>query len=229
MQPSDNHNIAGPLRLNTIAALASDIEKRFAILSYTKSFDKEATLVILFDENGSYIGHYSFSSVQFYEDYVTKDVMLQNMLGQSMRAANSPPSMPNIGLLSTDSGCNYNISSAEHKWREPEEAQTEYCERSEDGWFGNVVVPHMALIESLAGVLSPTEAMFVLMHALSSDTRVIYVMTVGFFDNLQHDFDGFAAFEGEENDVEHGQWLMGLKQALRQKLLQVSYAMEMDD
>lgn len=54
-------------------------------------------------------------------------------------------------------------------------------------------------------------------------------MTVGFFDNLQHDFDGFAAFEGEENDVEHGQWLMGLKQALRQKLLQVSYAMEMDD
>ena len=38
MHPSNNGNIAGPLRLNSIAALASDIEKRFAILSYTKSF-----------------------------------------------------------------------------------------------------------------------------------------------------------------------------------------------
>jgi len=67
--------IAGPLRLYHIKEKALEIEKRFAIMKYTKSYDKEDSLVVLFDDKGAYIGYYRFSSEQFYEDYVTRDVI----------------------------------------------------------------------------------------------------------------------------------------------------------
>ena len=214
--PSDD-NIAGPLRINTIAALASDIEKRFAILHYAKSFDKEATLVILFDENGSYTGHYSFSCIQFYEDYATKDIMWSGAHFGGRRVINSSgernTSMPNIRLVSTDSG-RWHDATGESMWREPNIAQTNYD--WSDGWIGSVLDPHMTLIESLAGVLSPTEAMFVLMHALSSDTRAIYVMTVSFFDQLASNFDWSWSGSGADERL----------QALRQKLSHVYGIME---
>ena len=45
-----------------------------------------------------------------------------------------------------------------------QKAQTDY--EWEIGWVGNVLSPHMTLIDSFMGTLSPTEAMFILMHAL---------------------------------------------------------------
>ena len=165
--------IPGPLRLQAIADRASDIEKRFAILSYKKSYDKEESLVVFFDGNGAFIGQYVFSCNQFYEDYNTKHGV-DNM------------STPKI-KLNYSGGGDWRGPLNDRKLRTPLEAQTEYY--WQEGWCGDLLDPHIALIDSFAGLLSPTEAMFVLMHALCSDTRVIYVMTVSFFYYLNSDFD----------------------------------------
>jgi hypothetical protein len=176
--------IPGPLRLQTIADRASDIEKRFSIISYKKSYDKEESLVVLFDQNGEFLTHYRFGTDQFYEDYNTKHGV-DNM------------NMPNIRL-------HYCYNS---KWMKPMRAETEYA--WQEGWCGYLLDPSIALIDSFAGLLSPTEAMFVLMHALCSDTRVIYVMTVSFFYCLNSDFD-----------MDDDEWL----REFRQKLSQFSYS-----
>jgi len=65
----------GPLRLYHIKEHAAEIEKRFAIMKYKKSYDKVDSFVVMFDEKGAYIGYYTFVSEQFYEDYVTRDVI----------------------------------------------------------------------------------------------------------------------------------------------------------
>ena len=44
-------------------------------MKYTKSYDTEDSLVVLFDEKGAYIGHYTFGSEQFYEDYAAGSIM----------------------------------------------------------------------------------------------------------------------------------------------------------
>lgn len=80
--------------------------------------------------------------------------------------------------------------------------------------------PHATLFSSFLGLLSPVEALFVLMHTLSSDTRVIYVMTICFFDFFDDDFDGMNGFFDEEDS--YYQWAM----ELREKLSQVSYTLE---
>ena len=41
----------------------------------TQSYDKEESLVVLFDERGEYISQYTFDSEMFYEDYATKNIM----------------------------------------------------------------------------------------------------------------------------------------------------------
>ena len=65
-------NVAGPLRLYHIKEQAANIQKRFAIMSYEKTYDTEQSFVVLFDEKGGYIGYYTFSSIMFYEDYSNK-------------------------------------------------------------------------------------------------------------------------------------------------------------
>lgn len=95
-------------------------------------------------------------------------------------------SMPKIALISTRWGGN-----PSSKWRAAEKARTKYSRKMGVGWVGDVLEPHASLIESFAGILSPTEAMAVLMHALSSDTLVIFVMVMalGFFKNLLQAFE----------------------------------------
>lgn len=82
--------------------------------------------------------------------------------------------------------------------------------------------PHVTLFSSFVGILSPVEALFVLMHALSSDTRVIYVITICFFDkfdeDLQYSFDNF--------DPDSGDSIYQRAVELREKLSQVSYTLE---
>ncbi|KAL7551582.1 hypothetical protein ACHAWF_015336 [Thalassiosira exigua] len=225
--PAFENAIPGPLRLDVIADRASDIEKRFAVLKYQKSYDEECSLVALFDENGAFIEMYEFASQQFYEDYATKIVMTGE--GRSFTT------MPSIELRSSSGSCPENAfgtlgrclgrqlgeDELQWKWRDLVPAQTDYL--WQEGWVGNVLLPHINLIDSFAGLLSPTEAMFVLMHALSSDTRGIQVMTLSFFDHLLHDFDNM------EDDEDYNFWVDDEPISrrvieFRQKLLQFSYA-----
>jgi len=69
-------------------------------------------------------------------------------------------------------------------------------------------------------VLSPVEALFVLMHALSSDTRVIYIITISFFDSFDYDF--------ELNDFDEEDSYYQRAVELREKLAQVSYTLTDD-
>ena len=55
-------SVVGPLRLYHIKEHAAEIEKRFAIMKYKKSYDTEDSLVVLFDEKGAFIGYYQFMS-----------------------------------------------------------------------------------------------------------------------------------------------------------------------
>ncbi|KAL9189342.1 hypothetical protein ACHAXT_011832 [Thalassiosira profunda] len=220
--------IPGPLRLDVIADNASDIEKRFVVLRYQKDYDTEMSVVALFDENGAYVGNYGFGSEQFYEDYATKDVMTGGGRCFNSRGG-SNTSMPDF-VLSSSTGSSptrtldllSNGVNNDMKWRTPLRAQTEYY--WQEGWLGNVLFPHVALIDTFAGTLSPTEAMFVLMHALSSDTRSIYVMTVSFWDSLYYDFCYFSeeGYWEEDEEEEESRWKASIEE-LKQKLLQISY------
>jgi len=122
---------AGPLRLYHIKEHAAEIEKRFAIMKYKKSYDKEDSFVVMFDEKGAYIGYYTFVSEQFYEDYVTRDVISGgDHLGTRSRVFNSKgginTSMPEVTLFYTD----------EDKWADLRLAQTDYMWN--EGWRGLV-------------------------------------------------------------------------------------------
>lgn len=81
--------------------------------------------------------------------------------------------------------------------------------------------PHITLFSSFVGI-SPVEALFVLIHALSSDTRVIYVSTVSLFDNfdrhLQWSLENFINTIGYEQ-----------LESLHENLSQVSYTLEDDE
>ena len=129
--------IAGPLRLYHIKEHAAEIEKRFAILKYTKSYDMECSVVIVFNEKGEYISQYTFASEMFYEDYATKNIMQGgDHLGRRVfnRAGGSNTSMPRMTLLSTDVGWNSRDSPENRKWRRPGHVQTEYA--WQEGWMG---------------------------------------------------------------------------------------------
>jgi len=209
---------AGPLRLYHIKEKASEIQKRFAILRYSKTYDMEQSLVILFDEKGAYIGHYKFESEQFYEDYATKNIMQggnefglgRNRVFNARGGSNT--SMPEMGMCYTDNNW---------KWKMDFHAQTDY--NWQEGWLGSFVDPHTLLIDSFVGNLSPVEAMFVLMHALSSDTRVIYVVVVSFFDNFDLDFDMILLEDNENDDDENDEAALI---DFRQKLSSVSYTLD---
>ena len=77
----------------------------------------------------------------------------------------------------------------------------------------------MTLFSSFAGILSPVEALFVLMHTLSSDTRVIYVMTISFFDYFYRDLWLFT-HDINDDDSDYQRAV-----ELREKLSRVSYTL----
>ena len=102
------------------------------------------------------------------------------------------------------------------KWRKAYTADTEYDWN--DGWVGTFLDVHSFLFESFIEVLSPTEAMFVLMHALSSDTRVIYAVVVSlFFAFTDGELDG-----GQEGTDQGQHYALDLIERLRR----VSYTLE---
>ena len=75
-------------------------------------------------------------------------------------------------------------------------------------WQGDFLSPHYALLESFAGMLSPDEGMFVLMHALSSDARATYAYTQQFVEEA-NSLDTFSEdgyfFNGCDLDI-LGEW-----------------------
>ena len=230
-------SLAGPLRMYHIKEHSAEIEKK-----YTKSYDAEESLVVIFDEKGTFIGFYKFVSLQFYEDYATRDVMTGGDHLGGTRVFNSRgarnTSMPNMALFYTND---------EDKWTGVYQAQTEY--EWDEGWLGSfngksyiylscsekwthdmhkILLMYLIKLSPIPrstcyilGVLSPTEALFVLMHALSSDTRVIYVMIISFFDSFEHNF------ELDDFDEEDSYYQQAVE--LREKLSQVSYTLEDDE
>ena len=62
--------------------------------------------------------------------------------------------------------------------------------------MGDIAFENKDVILSTLDIISPTETMFILMHALSSDTRSIFVLTKATFDYLDRDF---RSWEGEED------------------------------
>ena len=123
-------SLAGPLRLYHIKEHAAEIEKRFAIMKYKKSYDKEDSLVVMFDERGAYIGYYQFTSEAFYEDYVTRDVISGgDHTGRGRvfnRLGGTNTSMPEMTLFYTDE---------DYKWAGVGQAQTDYMWN--EGWSGS--------------------------------------------------------------------------------------------
>jgi hypothetical protein len=200
-------NPAGPLRLQVIAEMGSDIAQRFVLLDYIKCYDYERSTVALFDKRGAFVALYKFESVQFYEDYVTK----QQMTG-GHRAFNawggSNCSMPSFDLSTSGSFPDPDHDATFNKWS-LHDAQTEYW--WQEGWMGDVAAPHCSLIESFAGCLSPTEALFVLMHALSSDTRGIFVCTVEMFDGFVSDVSEVWGHESSRYIQQLHEWRDNLK------------------
>ena len=108
--------------------------RRFAILKYTKSYDKEESLVVLFDERGEYISQYTFDSEMFYEDYATKNIMTgEDHLGRrDLTEYGINMSLPKMNLFGTD--VVWNGRPENRKWRRPEQAQTDYTHVL--GWEG---------------------------------------------------------------------------------------------
>jgi hypothetical protein len=209
-------NLAGPLRLDVIAEMGNAIAQRFVTLACSKCYDHERSTVALFDKKEAFVALYVFQSAHFYEDYVTKEQMSGNDGRRVFNARGGcNRSMPEFHLstsgwfppewhggdsdddddddkdddddddsLNGETVPDHTTIFNEWKWRFWQ-AQMDY--EWQEGWMGDVSAPHYSLIESFAGCLSPTEALFVMMHALSSDTRGIFVCTVAMFDGLASD------------------------------------------
>ena len=64
------------------------------------------------------------------------------------------------------------------------------------------------------------------MHALSSDTRLIYVLTVSLFDNFEQDFDMALETYDSEDEFDEPDGLQRKALDLRERLRQVSYTLE---
>ena len=173
--------LAGPLRLDVLSHNAQRLSQQFVVLNYEKTYDSEKSEVCIVDSRGNFVSYYDFSSDQFYEDYVTKDVKQEN----GTRAFN------------TSFGKKVFMSPMRMRVRTASQAQPlvgrgiqmEYWERG--GWMGDIAFENKDVILSTLDIISPTETMFILMHALSSDTRGIYVLTVSTFDCLRSDFHMF--------------------------------------
>jgi len=71
--------------------------------------------------------------------------------------------------------------------------------------------------------------MFVLMHALSSDTRLIYVTTISLFDNFDQDFDmSLETYDSEDSDDEPDGFQRKTLD-LRERLRPISYTLTDDE
>jgi hypothetical protein len=175
-------NLAGPLRLGSIQQLADTIRERVVLLRYEKTHDRESSCVALFDGDGAFVAYYELHSEQFYETYVNKDVL---------RADTSDPSI----WMQTTAGFRHSVNQTDDCW-EMEDPGLEWL--WQEGFWGDVTFSNYALYSLFHGLLSPTEAAMVLTHALSSDTRVIYMYTLAVFENMNNNFQDVPVWMYED-------------------------------
>lgn len=199
-----NDTIPGPLRLDVIAKHASDIEKRFAIIKYRRAYHGEECFLAFFDENGVYCGCYELCC-QYFRDNIpstkhsTPDVMIWASMGAGVKTVCDLEEMKWKG--------------DRHGWIDGEESYEKHP--------GSLTFPHFPLMKCFAGLLSPTEIFFVLMHALTEDNRIIYEMSTDFFKNMYADSQ--KAFDEECYGSKLPKAVQIMKQFYQQELLQYSY------
>jgi len=162
--------------------------------------------VALFDDKGSFLCYCEFESPRFYEDFVTDCV-----------TTNSNCNCNSSRLFNRGGDCNFSRPKSVIKSSGRPRLEEEYtfdCWKAETygvhyewqgGWTGDAVDPHHTLTTSLVSLVSPIEAMFVLMHALSSDARSIFAYTLVFFDNFDRDLNSWSVPEFF-NEAERGSY-----------------------
>lgn len=141
---------------------------------------------------------YELVSKQYYETYVNRGVMTGGHCAFST-SGGSNTSEPHISMRSSAS---FHVGDrSDARWR-LERPQLEWW--WQEGFMGDVTFSNHALFNLFHGILSPTEVSVVLMHALSSDTRVIYVCTLAVFDSMDYSFQDVELdewmFSGEEDE-----------------------------
>lgn len=174
MAAPQNGNLAGPLRLEKIEKMSSTLVNRFVVLEYKKlGYQREHCKVAFFNEQGKFVAYYELTSKQFYEPFVDKYVHEARGFNS---AGGSNHSTAEIGIRNCD-GKNWALwdQSLEWGWQ--------------DGFMGDVASPNYDLFDSFFGEFSPTEVSFVLMHALSEDTRVIFQYVETVFDCFNQEFE----------------------------------------
>jgi hypothetical protein len=133
----------------------------------------------IFDEKGRFLGLYLFKNKLEYINHACFDYSPSGswnddtpnieLFSSLSHHAQAPIFNDDVELSGTTQGVDHAT-----KWRDPISAQ--YALESFDRdilWEGNFLTIHFALVESLKDNLSPDEIMFILMHALTCDSRVI--------------------------------------------------------
>ena len=180
---AEQKNLAGPLRLG---AISPGLGQNFIILKYEKTYEEEASEVAIFNNQGSLVAIYTFNSEQYYESYVNRDVMCAGPRVFNSRGGSNH----GVGYINFyHSGhLNPGIGVIENAWK-MNFVQTEWA--WQEGFCGFVAESNYELFRLFHGKLSPTEVTTVLMHALSSDTRVIYSYVLAVFDNFGWELEEF--------------------------------------
>ena len=178
--------LAGPLRQDVLCTNAQRLSQQFIVLNYERTYGSEKSEICVVDSRGNFVSYYEFSSDQFYEGYVTEDVMEScdsqyvNMPRMIMKVRNVSQAPEELNK--------FNSNRVDYHWR--------HGWGTYDGFMNDIAFKNKSVLCSTLDIISPTETIFVLMHALSSDTRSIFVLTKATFDYLDRDF---RSWEGEED------------------------------
>ena len=174
---SGQRNVAGPLRFDVLQEQSQNLVRRFVVLQYEKrSYQREHCKVATFDEKGGFVAYYELNSMQLYESVVDREVLF---------GASCNCSTPEIEICTCSAAADWMCFHPGLHWE------------WEGGFSGDVTRSNFELFDSFFGLLSPTEVSFVLMHALSQDTRVICQYVQAVFDCFRMEFE-FAEDEPDE-------------------------------
>ena len=198
MVAPEDGNLAGPLRIRTIENMSTTLVNRFVVLHYKKlGYQREQCKVAVFNEQGEFVAYYELLSKQFYEPFVDKYVH-EGRAFNSRGGANHSTAEIQIRNCDSDS---WTLSDQSLNWE------------WQEGFGGDVTSSNYDLFDSFYGQLSPTEVSFILMHALSEDTRVIFQYVETVFDCFNQ---GFEWMEDEDEED-------GFMMAWKERLAAVSY------
>lgn len=198
MQRSNSRkNLAGPLRLGSIQQHIDTLRERFIILNHEKKHAQESSSVAVFDDEGSFVAYYNMTSCQFYESYCNKSAVDAQDLQWS----------PDLRI---ECSAFFHVGDHSDRW----EINTQDLDWAEQTFIGNIIYPNYALFKNFHGTLSPTEVAAVLMHALSSDTRVIYWYVSTLFATMNVELLGFLVREEHLYEEEEFEALKALRRSL---------------